>query len=441
MEGNLLPTGSMIPGASYGMLDLQNPIHMHHSQHPHPPFHHHHHHHQNPSNQGSMAHPQMHDIFPQSVNHMQDCDQPMTLPRADYNKGERGKTSTSDEDEPSFTTEDGVDGHNEGGKGKKGWQRMKWTDGMVRLMITAVSYLGEDVASDCHSGGRRKLAVLQKKGKWKSISKVLAERGCYVSPQQCEDKFNDLNKRYKRLTDILGRGTSCKVVENPALLDMMDHLSEKAKEDVRKILSSKHLFYEEMCSYHNGNRLNLPADPALQRSLQLALRSRDEHDSKRSAHDDHDDDEVDSDDAYDDAEENTSLNAGAGGSFVPKRLKKGMDHEDGGFLNSLDSHVCHTRPQNQGISVDMNQVFQDGSKADLAQKQYVRSRKLQLEEQSLHIQAEMLELKKQRFKLLRFSKKKDRELDKMRMENKRMKLENQRMELELKRKEQDLNLN
>nr|DAD46122.1 TPA_asm: hypothetical protein HUJ06_004352 [Nelumbo nucifera] len=25
------------------------------------------------------------------------------------------------------------------------------------------------------------------------------EKGFYVSPQQCEDKFNDLNKRYKRV--------------------------------------------------------------------------------------------------------------------------------------------------------------------------------------------------------------------------------------------------
>lgn len=368
----------------------------------------------------------------------------------DYNKGERGKNSTSEDDEPSFTMEEGVNGHHECGKGKKGWQRMKWTDGMVRLLITAVSYLGEDVTSECQSGGRRKCAILQKKGKWKSISKVLAERGCYVSPQQCEDKFNDLNKRYKRLTDILGRGTSCKVVENPALLDMMDHLSEKAKEDVRKILSSKHLFYEEMCSYHNGNRLNLPADPALQRSLLLALKSRDEHDRKRGRHDDHDDDEIDSDDADDDAENHFGLHGGlhggshgdhAGGLSFPKRLKKGTDHEEGGFANSQASHDCQARPQNQGISVDMNQVFPDGSRADLAQKQYIKSRKLQLEEQSLQIQAEMLELKKQRFKWLRFSKKKDRELDKMRMENKRLKLENKRMELELKRKEQEFNLN
>lgn len=68
------------------------------------------------------------------------------------------------------------------------------------------------------------------------------KKGCYVSPQQCEDKFNDLNKRYKRLNDILGRGIACRVVENPTLLDSMDHLSSKVKEDVRKLLSSKHLF-------------------------------------------------------------------------------------------------------------------------------------------------------------------------------------------------------
>lgn len=434
----------MMQGGSYGMLDLQNPIHMHHSRHSHPSFNHQHH--QNPNNpqhQTSMAPLQVHDIFPQSGSHMQqDCLQPLTVPVMDYTKGERGKTSASDDDEPSFTTEDGVNGHSEGGKEKKGWQRMKWTDRMVRLLITAVSYLGEDVSADCNSGGRRKFAMLQKKGKWKSISKVLAERGCYVSPQQCEDKFNDLNKRYKRLTDILGRGTSCKVVENPALLDMMNNLSAKAKEDVKKILSSKHLFYEEMCSYHNRNRLNLPADPALQRSLQLALRSRDEHDTKRGAHDDHDEDEVASDDADDDAEETVTLHADVGGSLFPKRLRKGMEQEEGGFTNSMGSHECHhAKPPTLGISVDMNQVLPDGLNADLAQRPYINSHKLQLEEQSLHIQAEMLELKKQRFKWLRFSKKKERELDKMDMENKMMKLENERMRLELKRKELELNLN
>ncbi|KAL6338042.1 hypothetical protein AAG906_010608 [Vitis piasezkii] len=46
---------------------------------------------------------------------------------------------------------------------------------------------------------------LQKKGKWKTVSKIMISKGCFVSPQQCEDKFNDLNKRYKRLNEILGR--------------------------------------------------------------------------------------------------------------------------------------------------------------------------------------------------------------------------------------------
>ncbi|KAJ6835204.1 uncharacterized protein M6B38_122785 [Iris pallida] len=403
MEGNL-PAGSMMfGGGSFGMLDLQNPIHFHSQQRQNPT---------NPQIQGSMLHPPMHDVFPFT--------------------GERGKTPNSEEDEPSFNTEEGANGHNEAGKGKKvsPWQRVKWSDQMVRLLITAVSYLGEDAAADCGSGGRRKCAILQKKGKWKSISKALAERACYASPQQCEDKFNDLNKRYKRLTDILGRGTSCKVVENPALLDVMDHLSDKAKEDVRKILSSKHLFYEEMCSYHNGNRLHLPADPALHRSLQLPLRSGDEHDKKKALQEDLDDEEEDSDDTENDDEDNIPLHG------AHKGMKQGLDHEEAGYGNPLASQCC-----SQGVSFDMNRVFPEGSQADLDQKQFMMSHKLQLEEQSLQIQAQVLKLKRQRFKWLCLSKKKDTELDKMKMENKRMKLENEQLRLELKRRELDVDRN
>ncbi|URE44424.1 aspartic proteinase [Musa troglodytarum] len=310
---------------------------------------------------------------------------------------------------------------------------MKWTDAMVRLLITAVSYIGEDVASEC--GGRRKFAILQKKGKWKAISKVMAERGCYVSPQQCEDKFNDLNKRYKRLTDILGRGTSCKVVENPALLEHMN-ISEKLKEDARKILSSKHLFYEEMCSYHNCNRLNLPEDPTLQRSLQLALRSRDEHDTKRSSHEDIDEDDqsADSDDEEGDAEEHNAMHG------FPKRMKLGVNHEELAFSNCSGSRDCNRSLHPQGLTVDMNQVFPEGSKSTMIQQQWVSSYPIQLEEKRLHIQAQMLELERQRYKWQRFSKKKDRELNIMRMENERMELENKRLSLELQKKELELNL-
>ncbi|KAJ6845663.1 putative DNA helicase INO80 [Iris pallida] len=152
------------------------------------------------------------------------------------------------------------------------WQRMKWTDGMVRLLIMVVYCIGDDgtgaEAADQHhqqqqqqqpSTGKGKKSqataaglLLQKKGKWKSVSRAMMEKGFYVSPQQCEDKFNDLNKRYKRVNDLLGKGTACRVVENQSLLDTMDHLSPKAKEEARKLLNSKHLFFREMCAYHNS---------------------------------------------------------------------------------------------------------------------------------------------------------------------------------------------
>ncbi|KAK4849808.1 hypothetical protein QYF36_000989 [Acer negundo] len=112
-----------------------------------------------------------------------------------------GGASFDDED-PSFT-EEADEGHNDANKGKMG---LKWTDKMVRLFITAVSCIG-------------------KKDKWK--------------------------------------GTSCRVVENPALLDVIDYLTEKEKDNVRKILFSRHLINFEICSYHNA----------------FPLRSRDDHDN------------------------------------------------------------------------------------------------------------------------------------------------------------------
>ncbi|WCJ43366.1 sequence-specific DNA binding transcription factors [Euphorbia peplus] len=435
MEGNL--SGGMPP---FGGLDLHgsNRVVHHQGQYPHTtiPQHPHPIHRQS----SSSIHPSVRDGFPLTMATMNTSDQPM------YNKGDKGKNSASDEDEPSYT-EDGFDGHNEGSRGKKGspWQRVKWTDKMVKLLITAVSYIGEDMSSDCDGGGmRRKFAVLQKKGKWKLVSKVMAERAFHVSPQQCEDKFNDLNKRYKRLNDMLGRGTSCQVVENPTLLDVIDYLSEKEKDDVRKILSSKHLFYEEMCSYHNGNRLHLPHDPALQRSLQLALRSKDDHDiddmRKHQPDDlDEDDQEGETDD-HDEFEENTSIRGdnrglyGSVGSSI-KRFRHGEAHQDACFGNSsLEGNKCSY--SHQPISqVDMNQMSSESTRAAWTQKQWMESRTLQLEEQKLQIQLEMLELEKQRFKWKRFSRKRDHELEKLRMENERMKLENERMAMELKRKE------
>nr|DAD37820.1 TPA_asm: hypothetical protein HUJ06_008461 [Nelumbo nucifera] len=56
---------------------------------------------------------------------------------------------------------------------------------------------------------------------------------------------------FRRVTNILGRGTAYKVVENQSLLGTMDQLSPKTKEEVQKLLNSKHLFFTEMCTYHN----------------------------------------------------------------------------------------------------------------------------------------------------------------------------------------------
>ncbi|CAK8573389.1 unnamed protein product [Lathyrus sativus] len=442
-------------GNSFGGFDLPGSIQVHHqAHHPHTIHQHQPHPHPHPR-QGSSLHSSVHDGFPL----LQNCDQ--TVSMTDYSKGERSKNSTSDEDEPSFN-EDGFDGQHEGGRGKKGpsspWQRVKWTDKMVRLMITAVSYIGEDITSDGGGGGggsgRRRFTVLQKKGKWKSVSKVMAERGYHVSPQQCEDKFNDLNKRYKKLNDMLGRGTSCEVVENPLLLDVINFLSEKEKDDVRKILSSKHLFYEEMCSYHNGNRLHLPHDHALQCSMQIALRNRDDHDHEnddiRMSHvEDHDDDEQDVEiEERDDFKVHCASrgdSASRGGSM--KNMKQIHGQEDGNTNTLGNSSNCQdyfnqgSHPRGQTVHSDGNQVSPENTRATWLQKQLVDIRQVQLEEQKLQIQAETLELEKQRFKWQRFSKKKDQELEKMSLENERMKLENERMALELKRKEMGISFN
>ncbi|KAF1880639.1 hypothetical protein Lal_00011698 [Lupinus albus] len=290
---------------------------------------------------------------------------------------------------------------------------------MVKLLITGVSYICEDGISDGNGRGRRKYVFLQKKGKWKSIAKVMAERGYHVSPQQCEDKFNDLNKRYKKLNDMLGRGTSCQVVENPALLDLIDYLSEKEKDDVHKILSSKHLFYEE-----------------------LALRNRDDHDNddtRRSHHDDHDEDDQEVEvDGHNDFEENYASHGDTRGIYGPlegsmkKKLKQCQGHEDAStFVNPLScqDHNKHAYTHGQMVQSGTNQVLPKGTEAAWLQKQWFESHSLQLEEQKLQLQSEMLELEEQRLKWQRFSKKKEQELEKLCFENERLKPENEHISL------------
>ncbi|CAN6466102.1 unnamed protein product [Victoria cruziana] len=437
MEGNL-SGGNMVSGPSYGVLEMQGSLHAHqHHQHSHA-LHQNHQHHQRPRNH--HAH-HLQDMYPLAVPPL-DCEPPLASP--DFRGSHRNivngaKVCASDEDEPSFN-EDGIDGHPEDGKGKKNspWHRMKWTDGMVKLLISIVSYIGEDAASEC-SGGRKKLVILQKKGKWKTVSRVMAARGCYVSPQQCEDKFNDLNKRYKRLTDVLGRGTSCKVVENPALLDTLDHLSEKSREDVRKILSSKHLFYEEMCSYHNGNRLHLLDDPSLLQCLQSVLRGRDGREVGKTSRDENDceDDGDETEEGNDDPEDNEFR--GEDGSLVHKRPKIRNNTEDTSLWTIPNAHDFSKQIGSENLAVgEAGEMTQE--QASWMQKEWIKNRILQLEEQKISIQAQALDLEAQRFKWQRFSRKKDRELDKLKLENERMKLENERFMLQLRRKELELGL-
>ncbi|XP_059653378.1 uncharacterized protein LOC132300359 isoform X2 [Cornus florida] len=400
MERKSSASKNLKPSGSYGFLDLQRSMQVDHQQDALP-------------YRSFVTHPQQfQDDFPVRVWNMQQPEQ--------LEPSARGIDGSN-------TVEESVDVNNEGDREKKEspWQRVKWTDEMVKLLITAVSYIGEDVSFDCN-GVRRKRSSL-KKGKWRCISKVMAERSYNVSPQQCEDKFNDLNKRYKRLNDILGRGTSCKVVEEPALLDLLD-LSDKAKEAVKKILSSKQLFYEELCSYHNGNRLYLPHDRTLQWSLQLALRSKEDDDPQESRL--HKSEAIDEDDHVvesvvrdDETEEYASLK-GNGEAFV-------------GFDNALNFLDCKKKsdPHSSNNCANVSQNFTEGRHVERIQSESIMSRSLQLEEQKLHIQAQMLELEKQRFRWFRCSEQEDRELEEMRLENKYMKLENERLALEIKRRE------
>ncbi|KAF7057854.1 hypothetical protein CFC21_065018 [Triticum aestivum] len=433
MEGNNLPPGNFMQGATYGSSDLhRNPMQMH-----------------GPSsgNQG-FNHSQIPGKFPMPMNQVTDSDHLSEFQfrgqrKADHHQVHHHhyhkKDSMSDDEEHGLN-EDTTDSHSSKGKKGSAWQRMKWTDSMVKLLITAASYTGEDPGADLGCG-RRNCAMVHKKGKWKAISKVIGERGCNVSPQQCEDKFNDLNKRYKRLTDILGRGTTCKVVANPALLDRMDNLSDKLKDDARKILSSRHLFYEEMCSYHNNNRISLPEDLPLQRSLQFALRCKEENDMMRGASGDADEDDQSSDSDYeeDNDEDHHVAHSNKGGLPMQKKMRYTADHEDAGFGNSLSAHECSQRSNPHGIALDINKVVPDGTSLALTQKGLVLQ-SAELEKQCLKIENEALELAEQRLKWELSSKIKDKELERMRSDNEHMKIEIKRLELEVRRKELELEL-
>ncbi|CAN6244367.1 unnamed protein product [Urochloa humidicola] len=267
------------------------------------------------------------------------------------------------------------------------WRRIKWNHDMVKLLVSAASYIDEDM--DSIRGAGRKV------GKWRVISLAMNERGFPVSPQQCEDKFYDLNKRYKRVTAILGKGMACDVVERPELLEQMN-LPEKLKEEARRHLSSKHLHYEEMCSYNNWNRVSLLDDPALQMDL------------RRLAGWGPDDLKFISDD--DEGEEFT--------------------YDAGGHRGSVS----------QVSTIDMTTLFSQGSGGITADKNSCAMNAILIERQLLKIKEEMLKIEKIRLKQLMAMKEDDMELKKMKLHNEKMKLENDEMELELKAKEMEMGI-
>ncbi|KAL5973581.1 hypothetical protein ACLOJK_030234 [Asimina triloba] len=452
MEGNGMG-GGMLGGISSGMLGLEMPLHQHQQQQ-----------HQLVSFIAADHH--------QSQPHQQ---QPKHHPFA-YNpsKGKQQQqqiTAQSDEEDQDGDAQSS-------GAGKRAsaspWQRMKWTDSMVRLLIMMVYYVGDDggggAAADAaaDSSGKKKAGgggggggggLLQKKGKWKSVSRAMMEKGFYVSPQQCEDKFNDLNKRYKRVNDILGRGTACRVVENQSLLDTMDHISPKMKEEVRKLLNSKHLFFREMCAYHSSCATNATgAAPAAvtgqdSSSQQQHLQQRCFHSTdgvgapgmrrERSCREEEEDergdaDEEDDEDDSDDEDDEDDEEIEEGG-------EQRQEDDKGQLLASLPSKrqrpwAATASPAMQQLSVEVVGVMRDGAKSPWEQRQWLRSRVAQLEEQQVGYHCQAFELEKQRFKWLKFSGKKERELERLKLENERMRLENERMVLLLRHKDLELDL-
>ncbi|CAI9764500.1 unnamed protein product [Fraxinus pennsylvanica] len=279
------------------------------------------------------------------------------------------------------------------------WQRIKWTEEMVKLLITAVSYVDEDALSTVNNSERRKHFIPLVKGKWRAISNTMVERGYIVSPQQCEDKFNILNKKYKRLDEMLGRKNASEVVENPVVMERMN-ISVEMKENVKKILTCKQLFYQEMHSYHCRNRIFLLHDEALQNSLRFALKVM--HESK---------DVIQAD---------------------AKRQKIQKDHSVV-YIDGPKNYVDCTGsdPRSPKDLVNANFVLPKGVEGEQEQDQRLVSCSLQLKKKMLQIRRQMLELEKKKFEWLKLNQEADRELIKMKQENELMRLENEGLAFEL----------
>ncbi|XP_022746775.1 DExH-box ATP-dependent RNA helicase DExH12-like [Durio zibethinus] len=465
MDTSGLPGGTF-SGIGSGMLGLEMSLQPQQQQQQQPP--------QNPQSDQNPHHlPHQPQMIAYS-HHETDHSQHQQSVKQGYPFASKTKqlSPLSDEDEPGFPPDDCAA---DAKKKFSPWQRMKWTDSMVKLLIMAVYYIGDEAGSEGNdpTGKKKAGGLLQKKGKWKSVSRAMMEKGFYVSPQQCEDKFNDLNKRYKRVNDILGKGTACRVVENQSLLDTMD-LSPKMKEEVRKLLNSKHLFFREMCAYHNScghgatagaSGANHSPEVAIETSQiqhhqaqqQRCLHSSDNAQisgnlgrieaeamklAKVGSEEEDDDEDDDSDDDEEEDEDDDDEEAMDGYS----RGQSGHAQEDD---EDNDEKSSHKRPRKvpfamslspliQQLSCEVVNVIQDGSKSACEKKHWMKMRLMQLEEQQVSYQHQAFELEKQRLKWMKFSGKKEREMERAKLENERRRLENERMVLLVRRKELEL---
>ncbi|KAL0555399.1 hypothetical protein IC582_009344 [Cucumis melo] len=414
--------GGMFSGMNSSMLGLELPLH----QNP-----------TNPTNPHQLHHPPMVSYVQHDPHHHQ---QPPSV-SVKYpfpTKAKPQQSNLSDDEEQGFAADDS---NGDGKKKISPWQRMKWTDMMVRLLITAVFYIGDEGGSEPvdHVGKKKPVGLLQKKGKWKSVSRAMMEKGFYVSPQQCEDKFNDLNKRYKRVNDILGKGTACKVVENQTLLDSME-LTPKTKEEVRKLLNSKHLFFREMCAYHNTCRHSTthpspdaatePSHlPQQQQQQQLCFHATDTTTSASVAAGEcsKSGDEEDEEEEEDESEEEEEDEETEGRQEEEEETESRKRARKGGITAGM-----------QQLSAEVMGVISDGGRSPWEKKQWMKSRLIQLEEQKVSWQTQAFELEKQRLKWVKFRSKKERDMERAKLENEKRMLENERMMLIVKKNELDL---
>ncbi|KAF9591740.1 hypothetical protein IFM89_006086 [Coptis chinensis] len=104
----------------------------------------------------------------------------------------------------------------------------------------------------------------------------------------------------------------------------------------------------------------------------------------------------------------------------------------------MSSSSAPLSPSIQQLSFELMSVLQDGRKSPLEQKQWMRNRSIQLEEQRVNYQCQAFELEKQHMKWVKFSWKKEREMERMKLNNERMRLENERMVLLLRQKELEI---